>query len=214
MHPASQFPGPCDRGFLLPSKVRPTPTSLFQTEFLPALCSQRGVCLLIHHWHAGNSLDMSCNHLSPAIAVWLSSNLSFPPAPLPQCPLPHFRSKRFRSTHIWFRARDTTGCFQSNQRIKKRHTPTLKGQRRLPEEHLQGEEDTSFAHCTWCSHQMTTKARGAQRPCSPYCGKCTQPAQGPTQGAWSLRRSGSDGSKPPRPPFFAVLFVGNKPSIS
>lgn len=91
MHPASQFPGPCDRGFLLPSEVRPTPTSLFQTEFLPALCSQRGVCLLIYHWHAGNSLDMSCNHLSPAIAVWLSSNLSFPPAPpspVPSSPLP------------------------------------------------------------------------------------------------------------------------------
>lgn len=90
-HPASQFPGTCDRGFLLPSKVRPTPTSLFQTEFLPALCSQRGVCLLIYHWHAGNSLEMSCNHLSPAIAVWLSSNLSFPPVPpslMPSSPLP------------------------------------------------------------------------------------------------------------------------------
>lgn len=34
---------------------------------------------------------MSCNHLSPAIAVWLSSNLSFPPVPpslMPSSPLP------------------------------------------------------------------------------------------------------------------------------
>lgn len=37
---------------------------------------------------------MSCNHLSPARAVRLSANLSFPPPPPPpRCLLPHFQSK-------------------------------------------------------------------------------------------------------------------------
>lgn len=101
--PALDSQGPVIKHFLLPVR-RPC-----DDPFLPHISSclvflsfWRGVCLLSYRWHAGNGLEISCNHLSPAAALGLLFS--------------NFRSLLSWGTKTWmdyfsFKGKNYFGCF-------------------------------------------------------------------------------------------------------
>lgn len=115
---------------------------------------------------------MSCNHLSPAIAVWLSSNLSFPPTPsslMPSSPLPTEMLVGLRTSGsghkiLYYAMLPKKPVNEKKEALTVGTLPPSKDRevfQKNRDKLLQGEEETGFFHCTWCSHQMMTKGRGA-----------------------------------------------------